>query len=107
MGRWGTLRAMLLLVLTAAKMLTEIALLALAGRGALALLVGPQRAHNPVYRLLQWLTSPLLQGCRFLLPRLPAKHLPLATVALLLAFWLLVTGLKIRHCLSIGVALCQ
>ena len=98
---------MLLLVLTAAKMLAEIALLALAGRAALALLVGPQRVRNPVYRLLQWLTEPLLSVCRVLLPRLPSARVPLVTAALLLAVWLLATGLKIRHCLSIGVALCQ
>jgi len=97
----------MLLALTIAKMLAEIALLALLGQGVLALLAGAGRAGNPVYRLLQWLTAPLLRACRFLLPRLPARHLPLVTAVLLLAAWLLVTGLKIRHCLSIGVALCQ
>lgn len=97
----------MLLLLTAAKMLTEIALLLLLGRGLLALLAGAGRAANPVYRLLQWLTAPPLRACRWPLPRLPERHLPLATAALLLAAWLLLTGLKIHHCLRIGVALCQ
>lgn len=107
MGRVGHTAAMLLLVLTALKMLAEIALLALAGQGVLALLVGPQRAVNPVYRLLQWLTAPLFGLTRGLLPKLPERHLPLACAALLVAVWLLATGLKIRHCLAIGIALCQ
>jgi len=97
----------MLLTLSIVKMLAEMALLFLLGRGLLGLLVGEGRAGNPVYRVLQWLTSPVLAACGALLPRLPAKHLPLVTAVLLLAVWLLVTGLKIRHCLSIGVALCQ
>ena len=64
---WGTLQAMLLFI-TAVKMLAEIALMLLLGRGLLALLAGPARAGNPVYRLLQWLTDPLLRGARAAMP---------------------------------------
>ena len=97
----------MLLTVTAVKMLAEIALFVLLGQGLLALLAGPSRAGNPVYRLLQWLTAPVFGTCRRLLPGLPARHLPATAVALLAAAWLLATGLKIHHCLSIGPALCQ
>lgn len=98
----------MLLLVSIAKLLAEIALLALLGQGLLALLVGRTRAQNPVYRLLQILTSPVLRLTRLLLPRqVLDRHLPLAAVALLLLVWLLSTGLKISHCLRVGVKLCQ
>jgi uncharacterized protein YggT (Ycf19 family) len=97
----------MLLTVTAAKMLAEIALIALLGQGLLALLAGPARATNPIYRMLQWLTNPLLRPCRTLLPRLPERRLPYVAAGLLLLVWLLATGLKIRYCLTIGLAQCQ
>ena len=104
---WGTLQAMLLFI-TAVKMLAEIALMLLLGRGLLALLAGPARADNPVYRLLQWLTDPLLRGARAAMPGfLLERHLGLAAGAALLLIWLLSTALKVSYCLRIGVALCQ
>lgn len=103
----GTLQPMLLFV-TAVKMLAEIALMLLLGRGLLALLAGPARGSNPVYRLLQWLTDPLLRGTRAMLPGfLLERHLGLAAGAALLLIWLLSTAFKVSYCLRIGVALCQ
>ncbi|MDN3920752.1 hypothetical protein [Roseateles violae] len=97
----------MLLVLTLFKMLAEIALCALAGQGLLALLLGAGRAGNPIYRLFEWLSAPLLAGTRRLLPRLAPQRLPTVTALLLFLVWLLATGLKIRHCLAIGPALCR
>ena len=97
----------MLLTVTAVKMLAEIGLFALLGQGLLALLTGSGRAANPVYRLAQNLTAPLLRLPRLLLPRLPEQRQPLAAAGLLALLWLLATGLKIRHCLAIGTAQCQ
>ena len=96
------------LLVTIIKMLAEIALLLLLGQGLLALLAGPARTGNPIFRLLQILTAPVLRLTRLLLPRqVLDRHLTLAAVALLLLIWLLSTVLKISHCLHVGVALCQ
>jgi hypothetical protein len=97
----------MLLAVTTAKMLAEIALLALLAQGLVALLAGAGRAGNPVYRLLGWLTAPLLAATALLLPRLAPARRPWVAAALLLLLWLLATGLKVRHCLRIGVALCH
>lgn len=97
----------MLMFTSALKMWAEIALMALGAQALLALLAGQARAHNPVYKLLQWLTAPLLTPLRRLLPTADDGRLRWLLAAALGALWLLATGLKIRHCLSVGVALCQ
>jgi hypothetical protein len=97
----------MLLFATALKMWAEIALMALLGQALLALLVGQARVRNPVYRLLQWLTAPLLAGLRSCLPASSERRLRGLLAGLLTLVWLLATGLKLQHCLQIGVANCQ
>ncbi len=97
----------MLTIAIALKMWAEIALMAMLGQGLLALLAGQARARNPVYRLLQWLTAPLLAGLRRCLPGQQERRLRGLLVALLMLLWLLATGLKLQQCLQLGVARCQ
>jgi hypothetical protein len=97
----------MLLTVTVAKMLAEIALLALAGQALLALLAGPGRASNPFYRVLQAVTAPLLRATGALLPRLAGHRRALVAALLLAGAWLLATAAKIGLCVEIGVALCR
>jgi hypothetical protein len=97
----------MLLTVTLAKMLAEIALLALAGQALLALLAGPGRAANPFYGALRAVTAPLRRAAAVLLPRLAERHRMLAVVLLLALAWLLTTAAKIGLCLEIGLALCR
>lgn len=67
--------------------LAEVAMLALLGQGLLALLAGARRATNPIYRLFQIVTAPVVKGVRWIAPRLILdKHLPF--VAFFVLFWL-------------------
>lgn len=93
----------LLLLAAALKLVSEIALLALLGQAVLGWLIGPQRSHNAVYRLLQVLTAPFVRAAGWLAPAFAAR---LAVVALLL-LWLAATLLKIRLCLVLGVQACR
>jgi hypothetical protein len=98
----------MLLLISALKLIAEIALLALLGQGLLGLLIGARRDSNVFYRLLQLLTRPFIRLTRWISPRVVLDcHLPLATFALLLAGWLAATVAKISLCLQIGVQLCR
>lgn len=96
----------MLMFITALKMWAEIALMALAGQALLALLAGQARARNPIYQLLQWLTAPPLALLRRLLPGAAERRLRCLLAAALGLLWLLMTGLKLRYCLNVGVAQC-
>ncbi len=98
----------MLLLTSCLKLIAEIALMALAGQWLLGLLAGRQRDGNFVYQLLQVLTRPFVRLTRLISPRVVLdRHVPLATFALLLGLWLLVTLLKIELCLRLGVAQCR
>lgn len=98
---------MLLLGVSALKLVVEIALMALLGRGLLALLAGAGRERNPFYLLLRVLTRPFERAVRTVTPRVVLDaHVPLATFALLLLAWLLATGAKIALCLELGAQAC-
>lgn len=76
-----------LFILSILRALTEVALLTLFGQGLLALLAGARRANNPVYRVFQVITRPVIQGVRFITPRVVIdRHIPV--VAFFLLFWL-------------------
>lgn len=76
-----------LFLLSALRALIEVALLALLGQGAVALLAGARRQANPVYRLFAIVTRPALRLARLIAPKAVIdKHLPL--VAFFLLFWL-------------------
>jgi hypothetical protein len=76
-----------LFVLSALRAVVEVALLALIGQGAVALLSGPGRQENPIYQLFALITKPVLRVARFITPKpILDKHLPF--VAFFLLFWL-------------------
>lgn len=94
--------------IVAAKAVTEIALLALLGQWVLGWLGGASRARNPFYRILQLVGQPFVRLARRLSPRwVLDSHVPLVAFLLLGWVWLVVTGIKLYHCLSPGGALCR
>ena len=98
----------MLTVLSAAKLVFEIALLALAGQWVLGLIAGARRGDNLVYQLLQKISWPFVALVPRVTPRrVLARHHPWVAFLLLALAWLLVTGAKIAHCVQIGVALCR
>ncbi len=98
----------MLLFVTALKMIAEIALMALVGRGLLGLLAGAKREHNVFYKLFDVLTSPFVKLARRLVPRrVGDRHLPLVVFVLLSALWIFATVVKIKLCLQSGINTCH
>lgn len=98
----------MLLLASSIKLVAEIALMALAGQGLLALLAGERREDNFFYRLLQTVTKPVVRGVRAITPRVVLdRHIPYAAFLLMLTVWLLSTIAKVNLCLQIGVELCR
>jgi hypothetical protein len=98
----------MLLVVSAIKLVVEIALMALLGQWLLGLLAGRKRETNVFYQTLDAVTKPFVKGVRLITPRVVIdRHVPLATCALLAMVWVLVTIVKINLCLEIGVQSCQ
>ncbi len=98
----------MLFFISAVKLITEIALLALAGQWVLGLLAGQRRDQNLFYQLLQLMGKPFVQVARLVTPKLVLeRHLPLVAFLILAFIWVAVTLTKVSHCLKIGVALCQ
>jgi hypothetical protein len=98
----------MLLIVSAIKLLVEIALMALAGQFVLGLLAGARRQQNVFYQLLQAVTSPVVRGVRWIAPRIVLdRHLPVAAFVLLASIWLLVTMTKIDLCVRIGIEQCR
>ena len=97
---------MLLLVMSI-KLVAEIALLSLVGRGLLGLLAGAKRESNVFYRLLGVMTGPFVRVARWLAPRAVLdRHVPLVAFLLLSFVWLFATIFKVQICLQIGVEAC-
>jgi hypothetical protein len=98
----------MLLLISAIKLITEIALLALFGQWVLGLLAGQRKNQNVFYQVLQQVGLPFVKLARFVTPKLVLeRHLPLVAFLILSFVWVGVTFAKINHCLKIGVALCQ
>lgn len=98
----------MLFFISAVKLITEIALLALVGQWVLGLLAGKRRDQNLFYQLLQLMGKPFVQVARLVTPKFVLeRHLPLVAFFILAFVWLAVTLTKVNHCLKIGVALCQ
>ena len=90
------------------KLICEIALCSLVGRGMLVLLTAGKPQGNVVYGLFRTLTQPFVSLVarftpRFVLPR----HHPLAAFLLLAVVWLAATLAKVHGCLQIGMAACR
>jgi hypothetical protein len=98
----------MLLFLSIVKLICEIALMALFGQWVLGLLAGAKRYTNLFYQLLQQVGRPFVVAARFITPRsiVLDRHLPLVAFLVLAFVWIVVTALRIQHCLRIGVELC-
>jgi YGGT family len=98
----------MLLVVSAVKLIVEIALMALLGQWLLGLLAGRKRETNVFYQTLAAVTKPFVSGVRRITPRVVIdRHVPVATCVLLAMVWLLATLTKINLCLEVGVQTCQ
>ncbi|MCB4364958.1 hypothetical protein KIH07_14530 [Hydrogenophaga taeniospiralis] len=98
----------MLTLITAVKLIAEIALLALFGQWVLGLLAGQRKDQNLFYQVLQLLGKPFVRVARWVTPRFVLeRHLPLVAFLILGFVWVGVTLAKVNHCLKIGVALCQ
>ena len=99
----------MLLTLSAIKLISEIALMALFGQFVLGLLAGQKREQNLFYQVLAQVGRPFVMLARFIAPRsiVLDRHVPLVAFLVLSFVWLTVTALRIRHCLQIGVELCK
>lgn len=94
----------MLLLVSAIKLIAEIALLALAGQFLLGLLAGAKREQNFFYQILQILTRPFTRLVRFITPAAAVldKHIPLATFVLLFSVWLAALFAKLDLCVQGG-----
>lgn len=98
----------MLLFVTALKLITEIALMAIAGQWVLGLLAGAKREQNVFYKLLEVVASPFIRLMRAISPKVVLdRHLPLAAFLLLGVAWVGLTAMRIGMCLQIGVQACR
>ncbi len=98
----------MLLVVTALKLLAEIALMTLVGRWFLGLLAGAKRETNPFYQVLSIVARPVERLARWVSPRqVLDRHIPLAAGLLMLSVWMVSTVLKVQICIEIGVQQCR
>jgi len=97
-----------LLASSLVKLVAEIALMALLGRGLVAVLAGAQRESNLFYQLLALLTKPLERLVRLITPRIVIdRHIPIVTFFLMIIVWFAALFAKINTCLSIGIEQCK
>jgi hypothetical protein len=95
-------------LLSALKLITEVALLALVGQWVLAWLSGPRRHGNVFYQVLEVVGRPALWLARRLSPPVVLdRHVPLVAFVLLVLAWAGLTLAKIGHCLEVGMASCR
>ncbi|HEY9094963.1 MAG TPA: hypothetical protein VIN35_04400 [Hydrogenophaga sp.] len=97
----------MLTLISIAKLVAEVALLSLMGQWVLGLMAGEKRHHNVVYQLLALVGRPFVVLARWVTPRqVMARHHPWVAFLLLVLAWLVLTAIKITHCVQIGVAQC-
>jgi hypothetical protein len=100
--------AYMLTLITAVKLVAEIALMALFGQWVLGLLAGQRKESNLFYQVLQQIGRPFVLVARWITPRFVLeRHHPLVAFLLLGFLWVAATAAKISHCVKIGVELCQ
>ncbi len=98
----------MLLLVSIVKLICEIALCALAGRGLLALLAGKNKSTNLFYQLLEVMTKPFVKAARFITPKaILDRHVPLVAFLLMGMIWIVALVEKVRICVQIGVELCK
>lgn len=96
------------MLVSAVKLVAELALLALLGQAVLGWLAGAHRERNLFYQLLALMGRPWVRAAGCLSPSfvLPQHH-PLVAMCLLGVVWLAAVLAKISLCLSVGVAVCR
>jgi hypothetical protein len=98
----------MLLFLSALKLVTEIALMALMGQGLLYVIAGGKHASNFFYQTLVVLTKPFTALVRKLTPaKVADQHVPVVAFFVLLIMWVVVTLEKVRYCVSLNMVGCQ
>ncbi len=98
----------MLAVITAIKLVAEIALLALFGQWVLGLLAGAKKEQNLFYQILQIMGRPFVSVARLVSPKFVLdRHVPLVAFLLLGSIWIGVTLFKIQTCLQVGVEQCK
>lgn len=98
----------MLLLVSAIKLVAEIAMLAFAGQFLLGLLAGAKRETNFFYRLFEVLTKPFVSGVRAITPRVVIdRHIPVAAFVLLVSVWVIATITKINVCVQVGMEQCR
>jgi len=95
-------------VLRIVQLVLAIALLALAGQGALYLLAGAQRSRNIFYQLLQIVAKPFTGLVGRITPRQVGDHqVPVVTFFLLLIAYAVVFLELIKLCARVGMEACK
>lgn len=98
----------MLLLASSVKLIAEIAVLALIGQWLLGLLAGRNREGNFFYRVLQVMTNPFVKTVRAVTPRVVLdRHVPLATLLVMIVLWLIATMAKISICMQAGMEGCR
>ncbi|MGY8904490.1 MAG: hypothetical protein ACKVIH_08090 [Burkholderiales bacterium] len=98
----------MLVVITAIKLIAEIALLVLFGQWVLGLLAGAKKEQNLFYQILEIVGRPFVSVARLVSPKFVLdRHVPLVAFLLLAFIWIGVTLLKIQTCLQVGVEQCK
>jgi len=98
----------MLLVASLVKLIAEIVLMALLGKGLVALLAGERRERNFFYQVLGMMTRPFERAARFVAPRVVLdRHLPIVTFFIMLFVWIAALIAKISVCLEIGIERCK
>ena len=94
-----------LILVQLARVLVEVAVFALLGRGVLALLAGNSRHENLFYRILETITRPAVKSVRWLAPRfIIDAHVPMLTFFLLFWLWIALAIAKRYLCGLHGLA---
>lgn len=98
----------MLLVVSAIKLIAEIAGMALLGQWIVGLLAGAKKDQNLFYQILAILGRPFVMVATWITPKFVLeRHLPLVAFLLLLLVWFAAVLLKIQICLQIGMAQCR
>lgn len=93
-----------LFLISAMRLLVEVAGYTLIGQGILAVLAGKSRERNVVYRLMQTISSPAVKLVRLVTPRVIVdRHVPFVAFFLLFWLWIGLTIAKRYVCIANGL----
>jgi hypothetical protein len=93
-----------ILLVSALRVLVEVAGYSLIGQGVLALMAGQRRNDNLFYKILQTITQPVVRAVRWITPRLVIDaHIPFLTFFLLFWLWVALALAKRYLCAMHGL----